>query len=323
MKNLRKRLALILSVVLMMTFIPALAQDDLPMIGIIQLMEHPALDAAREGFIEGLQELGFEDGKNIRIVHRNGQNNQDILASIADQFISEGADLVLAIATPAAQSMAGKSTTIPILATAITDFVSARMAESNEKPGYNISGTTDLNPIQAQIELIQRMAPDTKTVGLLYTASEDNSVLQAEMAHAIIEELGMEWKDVTVNNVNDVQQAAISLIDQVDALYIPTDNVVASSMPVVHEAAMAKKIPIFCSEAGQIEGGGTATLGISYFLLGKQTAQMAVDVLNGADISTMPIQAQTEFEYLINKTMADAIGLVIPEELLEFAVEIP
>lgn len=323
MKNLRKRLALILSVVLMMTFIPALAQDDLPMIGIIQLMEHPALDAAREGFIEGLQELGFEDGKNIRIVQRNGQNNQDILASIADQFISEGADLVLAIATPAAQSMAGKSTTIPILATAVTDFVSARLAESNEKPGYNISGTTDLNPIQAQIELIQRMAPDTKTVGLLYTASEDNSVLQAEMAHAIIEELGMEWKDVTVNNVNDVQQAAISLIDQVDALYIPTDNVVASSMPVVHEAAMAKKIPIFCSEAGQIEGGGTATLGISYFLLGKQTAQMAVDVLNGADISTMPIQAQTEFEYLINKTMADAIGLVIPEELLEFAVEIP
>lgn len=322
MKTLRRMFALMLCLMLV-SFVPALAQDDMPLIGIIQLVEHPALDDARLGFIEGLKELGFEDGKNIRIDYRNGQASKDILASIADHFIAENVDLVLAIATDAATSMASKTTSIPILATAITDFVGeARLAKSNEVPGYNVSGTTDMNPIDAQIALLQRLVPEAKTVGLLYNASESNSVLQAKIAHKHIEAMGMKWKDVTVNNVNDVQQAALSLVNEVDVLYIPTDNTVASAMPVVHQAAITNKVPILCSEAGQVKTGGTATLGISYFNLGKQTAQMAVDVLAGADISQMPIQSQTEFEYLLNKTMCDAIGLAIPEDLLPFAIDV-
>jgi len=160
-------------------------------------------------------------------------------------------------------------------------------------------------------------------VGLLYTSNEDNSILQARQAKEHIEAAGMKYVEVTVNNSNDVQQAAQSIVEQCDAIYVPTDNVVASSMSIVHEVAVARKIPIFCGEAGQILGGGTATLGISYYNLGKQTAQMAVDVLNGADISKMPIQAQSEFEYTINKTMCDLIGLEIPEDLLPFAIEVP
>lgn len=323
MKTLRKMIALTLCLLLAAAFMPARAQDDLPLIGIIQLVEHPALDDARMGFIEGLKELGFEDGKNIRIDHRNGQASKDILASIADHFIAENAALVLAIATDAATTMAAKTTSIPILATAITDFTGeARLAKSNEAPGYNVSGTTDMNPIDAQIALLKRLVPEAKTVGLLYNSGEVNSVLQARIAHEEIEKAGMQWKDVTVNNVNDVQQAAMSLVGEVDVLYIPTDNTVASSMPVVSAAAVSRGIPIICSEAGQVQHGGTATLGISYFKLGKQTAQMAVDVLGGADISQMPIQAQTDFEYLINKTMADQIQLAIPEDLMPFAVEI-
>ncbi len=322
MKTLRRMFALMLCLMLV-SFVPALAQDDMPLIGIIQLVEHPALDDARLGFIEGLKELGFEDGKNIRIDYRNGQASKDILASIADHFIAENVDLVLAIATDAATSMASKTTSIPILATAITDFVGeARLAKSNEIPGYNVSGTTDMNPIDAQIALLQRLVPEAKAVGLLYNASESNSVLQAKIAHKHIEAMGMKWKDVTVNNVNDVQQAALSLVNEVDVLYIPTDNTVASAMPVVHQAAVTNKVPILCSEGGQVKTGGTATLGISYFNLGKQTAQMAVDVLAGADISQMPIQSQTEFEYLLNKTMCDAIGLAIPEDLLPFAIDV-
>lgn len=319
MKNLSKKLALILSFVLLMATVPALAESELPLIGIIQLMEHPALDDARLGFLEGLKELGFEDGKNIRIDHRNGQGDKAILSSIADHFVSENAALVLAIATPAAQTMAEKSSSIPILATAITDFVEARLAESNEKPAFNVSGTTDMNPIDAQIALIQRLVPDVQTIGLVYNSSEDNSVLQARLAHEAIEKLGLKWKDATANTINDVQQAVMSLVGEVDALYVPTDNVVASAMPVVYEAAMSQKIAVICGEAGQVRSGGTATLGMSYFNLGKQTAQMAVDVLNGADISLMPIQAQTEYAYLINKTMADALGLTIPEDLMPFA----
>jgi putative ABC transport system substrate-binding protein len=322
MNRTKKWIALLLALLLVGGLAGSLAETDKPLIGILQLVEHPALDDACNGFKDGLKELGYEDGINIAIDTRNAQANSDMLASIADHFISVHADLVLAIATPAAQTMAGKTETIPILGTAITDYVDARLAQSNEAPGYNVSGTTDLNPIVDQIALIKRMAPDTKTVGLLYTSSEDNSVLQARMAKVEIEKAGMKYVEVTVNNSNDVQQAAQSIVEQCDALYIPTDNIIASSMPIVHEAALAKKIPIFCSEAGQIVGGGTATVGISYYNLGKQTAQMAVDVLfNGADISKMAIQAQTEYEYTINKTMCDAIGLSIPEDLQPFAKE--
>ena len=324
MKTFRKLILLTLALVLAVPAATTLhAENDIPKIGIIQIIEHAALDAAREGFLEALKENGFEDGKNIMIDYRNAQGNPDILSSIADHFVGQEVDLVLAIATSAAQTMAGKTETIPILGTAITDYVDARLVESNEKPGYNVSGTTDMNPIKEQIALIKEMAPDTKSVGLLYTASEDNSVTQARIAKAFIEEAGMTYTEVLINNSNDVQQAAESLVEQVDALYIPTDNIVASSMPIVHEAAMRKKIPIFCSEGGQVEAGGTATHGISYFELGKQTGLMAIEVLNGADISTMPIQAQTEYTYLINKSMCEAIGLTIPEALLPFAVDIP
>ena len=323
MRTLKKRTAILLALTLMLFALGAAAGEDLPLIGIVQLVEHAALDAARDGFLDELKDQGYIDGQTIRVDYRNAQASPDILSSIADHFIGEEVDLVLAIATNSAQTMAGKTETIPILGTAITDYVVAKLAKSNEEPGYNVSGTTDMNPIEQQIALIRQMAPDTRSVGLLYTSSEDNSVTQARMARGFIEAAGMQYVEVTVNNANDVQQAAQSLVEQVDALYIPTDNIVASSMPIVHEAAVAKKIPIFCGEAGQILGGGTATLGISYYNLGRQTGQMAIDVLGGADISTMPIQSQTQFEYTINKTMCDLIGLEIPAELLPFAIEVP
>ncbi len=323
MKTLKQLLACALALTLCLGAGAALAQDEKPLIGIIQYVTHPALDAARDGFLQGLGDLGLIPGENITVDARNANASPDILSAIADHFVAAEADLVLAITTTAAQSMASKSETIPILGTAVTDYVDAKLAKSNEAPGYNVSGTTDMNPIKEQIALIGRLAPEVQTVGLLYTASEDNSVLQARTAKAEIEAAGMQWVEVTVNNSNDVQQAALSLVDMCDALYVPTDNIIASSMPIVHEAAMSKKMPIFVGEENQVLSGGTATLGISYYNLGYQTAQMAKDVLEGADISQMSIQAQTEFQYVINKGMAEAIGLAIPEELLPFAVEVP
>ncbi len=323
MKSIRTIITLALVVCLLAPAASLAAAEEKPLIGIIQYVAHPALDAARDGFLDGLKELGYEDGVNITVDTRNANASPDILSSIADHFIGESATLVLAIATPAAQTLAGKTETIPILGTAITDYVAAKLAASNEEPGYNVSGTTDMNPIKEQIDLIRRMAPDAKTVGLLYTSNEDNSILQARQAREYIEAAGLVYEEVTVNNSNDVQQAAQSLVERCDVIYVPTDNVVASSMSIVYEIAVARKMPIFCGEAGQILGGGTATLGISYYNLGKQTAQMAVDVLKGADISKMPIQAQSEFEYTINKTMCDLIGLEIPADLLPFAIEVP
>ena len=314
MKIKNRLIALVLVAALIIPGLGAMAQEKLPVVGVVQLVEHPALDAAYQGFVDALKDQGF----NVTIDYQNAQASPDILAAIADRFIANKVDLILAIATPAALTMAGKTETIPILATAITDFVDAKLAQSNEKPGFNVSGTTDMNPIEDQIALLQKLVTQAKTVGMLYTGSEPNSVLQAKIATQAIEAAGMQVKEIKINNSNDVQQAITSLVDQVDVIYLPTDNTVASAMPIVGEVTMAKKIPVICGEAGMVSGGGTATLGISYYNLGWQTGLMAIDVLkNGADVSKMPIQSQNEFEYAFNLENAAAIGLVIPQELLD------
>jgi len=320
MKRMLTLLTLLMALALLL---PAYAAEQLPVIGILQYVQHPALDAAREGFLAGLKAEGFEDGVNVKIDYQNGQASQDICASIADAFIAVPVDLALAIATPAVQALAGKTETIPILGTAVTDYVLAKLVESNEAPGFNVSGTTDMNPVEAQIALAKRLVPEAKVLGLLFTASEINSQLQAELARAEAARLGLEVVEVTINNSNDVQQAAISILSQVDVLYVPTDNIIASSIALVAEEALARKVPIVAGEAGIVEGGATFTLGIDYFNLGEQTGHMAAQLLRGeAEVSTMPIQAQSDFEYLINKTFMDALGLEIPEDLQPFAVAI-
>ena len=314
--------ALILLLILTLA-LPAAAADKTPLVGILQLVQHPALDAAREGFIKGLADAGFTDGDNVKLDYHNGQGSQDIMASIADQFVAAPVDLALAIATPAVQALAGKTESIPILGTAVTDFVQAKLVESNEHPGFNVSGTSDMNPVAEQIDLIKRLVPEAKTLGLLYTSSEVNSQIQAALARERAEQLGLKVVEVTVNNTNDVQQAAVNILGQVDVLYIPTDNVVASSIALVVEEALSRKIPIAGSEAAHVHGGGTFTLGIDYFKLGEQTGHMAARILRGeAQVSEMPIERQDQFDHLINKTYMEALGLAIPEDLLPFAIEV-
>ena len=316
----KKLTAIILSLALCLSFCTAFAEDK-PVIGIIQMMEHVALSAAREGFIAALKDNGYEDGVNITIDYQNGQGESSNLSTIAERFVGENVALALAIATPAALQMASKTETIPILGTAITDYVEARLAESNDKPGYNVSGTSDMNPIADQIGLLKELVPDAQTVGVLYTSSEPNSVLQAKLAREAIEALGMAYTEVTVTNTNDVQQAVQRIVNQCDAIYIPTDNTFASSMAMVYGVVADSKTPVICGEEGMASSGGLATLGISYYDLGYQTGMMAIDVLNGADVADMPIQFATGFEYYFNKTMADEIGFEIPEKYQAYAVE--
>lgn len=322
MKRMTGMIALLLVAALLIPATVAVSEEK-PVIGILQYVQHPALDAAREGFIEGLKEEGFVDGENITIDYKNGQAAQDIVASIADNFVADKVNLLLGIATPAVLALAGKTETIPILGTAVTDYVSAKLVESNEKPGFNVSGTTDMNPVAEQIAMIKRLLPDAKTLGLLYTGSEINSQVQAELAKAEAEKLGMKVETVTVSNSNDVQQAAMSILDKCDVLYVPTDNIIASSMALVSQEALLRKIPVACGEEGMVKGGGSFTLGISYFNLGKQTGKMAAVLLRGENkVSQMPIESQTEFSYLLNKTFCDEIGLQIPADLLPFAITV-
>ncbi len=322
MKTLRKSIALILALTLSLTVFSVFAERDKPLIGIIQIVDHVALDAARQGFIDALAENGYKDGETVTLDYRNAQGSPDVLASIADHFVAENANLVLAIATPSAQTMAGKTESIPILGTAITDYVSARLAQSDDKPGYNVSGTTDMNPIKEQIELIKRMLPDTKTIGLLYTASEDNSVLQAQIAREVIEGMGMAYTEVTVHNSNEVQQATQSIMDKCDAIYIPTDNVFASAMSLVYEVALSNKKPVFAGEAGMTMGGGAVPWASTTTTWGTRPSAMALKVLVEQAVDRdLPIRRQTDFDYTVNKTFCDALGIAIPEDLLPYAQE--
>lgn len=293
-----------------------------PVIGIIQYMEHVALDSARQGFIDALKDNGYVEGQNITFDYQNAQGDQSNLSAISDRFISNKVDMVLAIATPAAQAIAGKTTKIPILGTAITDYVDARLALSNEKPGLNVSGTTDMNPIKEQIDLLVRLVPGARTVGVLYTSSEDNSVLQARIAREYIEQIGLNYVEVTVSNSNDVQQATQSIVEKCDAIYIPTDNTFATAIPTVYGVTSKSKTPVICGEAGMVESGGLATLGINYYDLGYQTGLMAIKILKGeAKPGDMPIERATKFDFAINGKVAEEIGIEIPEDLKPYIIK--
>ena len=206
-----------------------------------------------------------------------------------------------------------------MLITAVTDPVDAGLVQSNEEPGTNVTGTNDMNPIREQMELIREFLPDVQTVGLLYTSSEDNSVLQIQEVKAVLEEMNVGYVEQTVTGSNDVQQAVQSILGKCDALYIPTDNTLAASAALVGSAAQTAKIPVFWGEGNCVAEGGLASLGLDYYNLGRQTGEMAVEVLEGADPAVMPIQSQSDYSYTISKSMAEKIGIEIPEHLLEFA----
>ena len=254
-------------------------------IGILQLMEHDALDNARNGFLDALEEGGYAEGEKIVVDVQNAQGDQSNLKTMSQKFVNDKEDLILAIATPAAQSVAAETQEIPILATAITDYPEAGLVESNEAPNVNLSGTSDRTPVKEQFALLKQILPDVKKVGIMYNSSEANSEIQARSAIEACEDLGLEYQEGTVTNVNDIQQVVQSIVGEVDALYIPTDNTFASAIPLVVSITDVEKVPVICGENGMVKGGGLATVGIDYYKLGQQTGKMAIRVLEGEDVS--------------------------------------
>jgi putative ABC transport system substrate-binding protein len=229
--------------------------------------------------------------------------------------------MVLAITTDAAQTIAGKTTEIPILGTAITSYTVAGLIDSDEKPGGNITGTSDMNPVAAQVDLIRELAPDAAVIGLIYNSSEDNSVLQADLAKKQIEASGLKWEEATVTNSNEIQQAMQSLATKCGAIYIPTDNTVASAMATVNSVASEAKIPTICGESSMVMEGGLATMGINYYDLGYKTGLMAIEVINGKNPGDMPIQyADKSDEVTINGLVAEEMGFTVPDKYIDAVV---
>lgn len=279
-------------------------------IGVIQLVEHIALDANYQGFVDGLKEAGYVDGENITIDYQNAQGEQANCTTIADKFVSDKKDLIFAIATPAAQAIAAKTESIPVLISSVTDPQSAGLADTNEKPGHNITGTSDLTPCAAQIDLIKSIFPNAKKVGMLFCSAEDNSRFQIDLAEAECKKIGLEYEEFTVSNQNEVMTVVQSMVGKVDAIYAPTDNMIAATMGVVSEVATGAKLPVICGEDGMVQSGGLATYGLNYYQLGKQTAAMAVDILkNGKNPAEMPIQYLETCDFSYNKETADLIGV--------------
>ena len=290
------------------------AADGVIKVGIIQLVEHSALDATYQGFVDGLAEAGYVDGENIAVDYQNAQGEQANCVTIANKFVNDKDDLILAIATPAAQAVAQLTDTIPILITAVTDPATAKLVESNERPGRNVTGTSDLTPVAAQIDLLTQILPEAQTVGLMYCSSEQNSVFQIQMAKDACEKAGLRYVEGSVSNSNEIQQVTQSLVGKVDAIYIPTDNMLAAGMQLVAQVANENRIPTIVGEDGMVRNGGMVTYGINYYELGKQTAAQAVRVLrDGASPADMPIEYLEKCDLSYNEDSLAAVGVTLPE----------
>jgi putative ABC transport system substrate-binding protein len=300
------------------------AEKEVPQtykIGIVQIVEHPALDAAREGFIKGLASKGFVEGEKVSFDYKSAQGEMPTAITISEGFVAEKVDLILAIATPCAQAAATATKDIPILITAVTDPVAAGVAQSLERPNTNVTGTTDMNPVKEQLELILEINPGAKNVGVIYNSGEVNSVVQVEIAKKVAPQLGINIVEAVATNSGEVGTAAESLVGKVEAIYVPTDNTVVSALRSVVRVAEDHDILLVAGDVESVVNGAVATLGITYYGLGYQTGLMAAEVLQGADPATMPILGSTEFTYAINKTAAKNMGVELPKSLLDRADE--
>ena len=318
MKVVRKLLAPLLVVGILLTSLISLHQlkadkkKDVFRIGISQFITHQSLDATREGFVDELAKQGYIEGKNIEIDLQNAQGEQRNLKTISQQ-LAESSDVVLAIATPSAQSLANTTQTTPVIFSAVTDPVSAKLVESREHPGGNVTGTSDQSSdaISTQINLIKKVLPKSKTIGILYTQSEPNSVVQKDEAKRLLEEKGFTVVEKTILDSNNVKAAAESLMAEVDMVFVPTDNIISSTMETVKQVSIKHKVPVFGGSTEMIAVGGLYNYGTNYEELGRQTARMLIRVLKGEKPENIAVELPEKLELHTNQEMADALGIDI------------
>ncbi len=295
-------------------------EEKMYKVGIVQLMQHGALDQSNQGMVDGLKAGGYEEGKNLEINQQNAQGDQSNLQSIAQQFLSDDVDMILSIATPSTQVMAAATEDIPIVGTAITSFEQAGLVDSDEAPGTNVTGTHDMTPVAEQIDLLLQVVPDAKTIGTIYTSSEKNSQIQVGILKEVCAEKGLAVEERTITSVNDIQQAAQSLVGEVDAIWLPTDNNVASAMPQVVGVTDEAGLVTLGGEESQVTAGATLTYGINFYQIGYDAGLMAAKILDGdAEPATMPIQGPSDLKLVINTEAVEIIGVDIPDELMEQA----
>lgn len=285
-------------------------------VGVLQYISHPSLDEIYQGILTGLKEQGLEEGKNLKVVFQNGQGDQSKLNMMSQQLISEKPDVLIGIATPAAQALANATQEIPIVLGAITDPENAGLVSSNEHPGGNITGVSDQSPVEAQFDLLKLLLPTTQRVGILISSAEDNAIVQAERAEASAKERGLTTKRYVAPSSNEINSIVSNMVREIDTLYIPTDNTIANNMSAVAQIATQAHVPIIPSVASMVEEGGVATIGINQTDLGVQTGRMAADIiLKNKNPGDMPIYVFSEGDLIVNEEQLDSLGITVPKEV--------
>lgn len=300
------------------------AEKETYTIGIEQFAEHGSLDNCREGFLEGLAEERLVEGENLTVEYKNAAADMGTAGQISDSFVSSDVDLLCGIATPSAQSCfnAAMDKEIPVIYTAVTDPLAAELADEEGNPVGEITGTSDKLPIQQQLEMIRTMLPEAETIGILYTTSEANSESAIKEYEALAEEYDFTIETAGITATADIPLAAQGLLEKVDCITNLTDNTVVSSLPAILEMANEAKIPVFGSEIEQVKIGCLAAQGLDYVELGRQTGKMAARVLKGEKkASELPYETIEEASLYINEKTAENLGIEIPSELKDSAVE--
>ena len=301
------------------------AEEEQYTIGIEQFAEHGSLDNCREGFLEGLKEEGIEEGKNLTVDYKNAASDMGTCGQISDSFASDKVDLMVGIATPSAQSLynAAMDTDIPVIYTAVTDPLAAELVDEDGNPVGEVTGTSDKLPVKQQLEMIREILPDAKTIGILYTTSEANSESSIKEYEALAGDYDFTIETAGITTTADIPLAAQSLLEKVDCLTNLTDNTVVASLPTILEMANEKNIPVFGSEIEQVKIGCLAAEGLDYIELGKQTGKMAAKVLKGeAKASELPYETIEEAALYINESVAENLGIEIPEDMTSSAAEV-
>lgn len=293
-------------------------------IGIGQFAEHASLDNCRKGFLAGLSEEGYVEGENLKVLFDNAQADGGNATQIATNFMARKVDLISAIATPMAQSAYGtaKDSAIPVVFTAVSDPIIAELANEDESPVGNVTGTSDKLPVKEQLEMIRAILPNAKTIGIMYTTSEANSVSTIEVYKNLAPEYGFEIIESGIATTADIPLAADNLLEKVDCLSNLTDNTVVSSLPIILDKAGKKNIPVFGSEVEQVKIGSLAAYGIDYYDLGIQTGKMAAQILKGEKkASEMNFETLKEASFYGNAAVADQLGITLPDDLVRNAKE--
>ncbi|NEQ55546.1 MAG: ABC transporter substrate-binding protein [Leptolyngbya sp. SIO3F4] len=297
-------------------------KTDVPYVAVTQIVEHPALDSVRDGLQDKLKEEGYEADNSLKWVWESAQGQPATAAQIAQKFVGDNPDVIVAIATPSAQAVVGKTNTIPVVFSAVTDPVEAELVTNLAAPGGTVTGISDLSPINEHLALISQITPGAENVGVIYNAGESNSVSLVKLIYTEAEKRGLTIEDATVSTSAEVTAAAQSLVGKVDAIYVPTDNTVVSALESVIQVGNDNDLPVFAGDTDSVERGAIATASFDYYEVGRQTGDMVTRILSGEDPGDIPVELAKTVDLAVNLEAAEAMGVTVPDSIKDSADQV-